>query len=148
MSKARQRGQASKARQRGPGRKTRRRGRVSGARWRAWRYGRRAEWLATWYLRLKGYRIVATNLRLTGGEIDIVARKGRLLAFIEVKARQDMETAQNAISLQQQARVAAAAKEFLSTRPQYQSFDGRFDALLLAPRRLPRHIRDAWRLGD
>ena len=138
----------SKARRRGPGSKPRRRGPGNRARRRAWRYGRRAEWLATWYLRLKGYRIVATNLRLTGGEIDIVARKGRLLAFIEVKARRDMDTAQDAIRPQQQARVAAAAQEFLGTRPQFQSFDGRFDALLIAPRRLPRHIRDAWRLGD
>lgn len=121
---------------------------MSEARQRAWRYGRRAEWLATWFLRLKGYRILATNLRLTGGEIDIVARKGSLLAFIEVKARQDIASAQDAIRPKQQARVAAAAQEFLSTNPQYKSFDGRFDALLMAPRHLPRHIRDAWRLTD
>ena len=113
---------------------------------RAWRYGRRAEWLATWYLRLKGYRSIETNLKTALGEIDIVACKGRLLVFVEVKARQEMADAQDAIRPRQQSRVAAAAQHFLATNPRFQGFDGRFDALLMTPRRLPRHIRDAWRL--
>lgn len=113
---------------------------------RAWKYGRRAEWLAHWYLRAKGYRIVATNVRLTGGEIDIVARKGRLLAFIEVKARRNLAEAAEAIRPQQQARIASAAADFMAGRPAYRDLDGRFDALLLAPGRLPRHVRDAWRI--
>lgn len=117
---------------------------------RAWRYGRRAEWLCLWFLRLKGYRILATNLRLTGGEIDIVARKGRVVAFIEVKARQDIGAAADAVRPRQQQRVATAAAEYLAAQPALASLDGRFDALLLAPGRLPFrwpvHIRDAWRL--
>jgi len=112
---------------------------------RAWRYGKRSEWLCLWLLRLKGYRILATNLRLTGGELDIIARRGKTVAFIEVKARRTLEDARGAIGARQQQRLIAAAHEYLGHRPALADCYGRFDALLLAPRKFPVHIRDAWR---
>lgn len=110
----------------------------------AWKFGRRAEWLCLWLLRAKGYRILATNLKLTGGEIDIIARRGGTVAFIEVKARRTLDEAREAIRPQQQRRLVAAATEYLGRRPGLADCAGRFDALLLAPRRWPVHIRDAW----
>ena len=128
--------------------------RTTASRRQAWRYGRRAEWLCLWYLRLKGYRILATNLRMTGGEVDIVARRGRVVAFIEVKARRTLDEAREAVRPRQQERVARAAQEFLAARPGLAGLDGRFDALLLAPGRSPRNwlfrrpvrVHDAWRI--
>lgn len=114
----------------------------------AWRFGRRAEGLALFWLRLKGYRILERNLRLPVGEIDIVARRGRTLAFIEVKARPARHEAAQAISPRQRARILRAARAYLGMRPQYAGMDLRFDALLLSPRRLPVHIRDAWQTDD
>ena len=61
---------------------------------RAYGLGRRAEWMAAWWLRLKGYRILARDFRVAVGEIDLIARRGRTLALVEVKARPDLATAQ------------------------------------------------------
>lgn len=112
--------------------------------------GRVAERRAVWLLRLKGYRILARNFRPAKsyglGEIDIVARRGRTLAFIEVKARADEAGALFAIQPQQQDRIARAAQHFLKTRPRYAQWAMRFDAIVLeAGRFWPRHIPDAWR---
>ncbi|MEN8197523.1 MAG: YraN family protein [Pseudomonadota bacterium] len=79
------------------------------ARRRAWRFGRRAEAAALWLLRLKGYRILARNVRLPVGELDVVARRGRLVAFIEVKARPDIGQAAAALSTRQRQRIRRAA---------------------------------------
>jgi putative endonuclease len=114
----------------------------------AWRFGRRAEALAVLWLRLKGYRILERNLRLPAGEIDIVARRGRTLAFIEVKARPLRDQAADALTPRQKTRIGRAARAFLGMRPQYAALDIRFDALLLSPRRPPVHIRDAWQMDD
>ena len=67
----------------------------------AHRRGRRAERVAIFWLRVKGYRIVARNLRLPQGEIDVVARRGRILVFIEVKYRADIGLAQDAVTARQ-----------------------------------------------
>ena len=109
------------------------------------RRGAWAEWVAAWRLRLTGYRIVARNLRHRLGEIDLVARRGRLLVFVEVKARGDFATAADAIRPAQQARIRNAAAAFLARRPDLAELDLRFDAVLVAPRRWPAHVRDAWR---
>ena len=80
------------------------------------------------------------------GEIDIVARRGRTLAFVEVKARAAEADAIFAIAPEQQARIARAAAHFLKTRPVYQSFAQRYDAMVLeAGRFWPRHLTDAFR---
>jgi putative endonuclease len=112
---------------------------------RAQRFGRRAEWLAAWYLRCKGYRIVAANQRLPGGELDLVARRGRMLVFIEIKARLDAATIEEAVTSRQWQRIAAAAEQFVARRATLVGFDRRFDAIFLARGRWPVHTADAWR---
>lgn len=106
--------------------------------------GRSGERLAAWWLRLKGYRIVARGVRTPVGEIDLVARRGRRLALVEVKRRATLAAAAEAIRPQQQARIARAAEAFLKRRPDLADLTLGFDALLLAPGCRPRHLTDAW----
>lgn len=107
--------------------------------------GRAAEALAATLLRLKGFRILARRFRSPVGEIDIVARRGRLVAFVEVKVRGDFATAGESVGPRQQGRIARAAGAFLQKRPELQQLDLRFDVILLVPWRFPLHISDAWR---
>ena len=79
------------------------------------------------------------------GEIDIVARRGRTLAVIEVKARDTFATAVDALGPRQQRRIVRAAAAFLKARPGCAGLDVRFDMMLVLPWRLPVHITDAWR---
>ena len=112
---------------------------------RAQRFGRRAEWLAALYMRLKGFRVVARDLRLPGGEIDLVLRRGRLLVLLEIKARAGDDLIEEAIGERQWRRIAAAAEQFCARRPGYAELDRRFDALFLARGRWLLHRPDAWR---
>lgn len=118
--------------------------RTPGERRAAWRAGRRGERLAACWLRLKGYRILAAGLRTPVGEIDLVARRGPILALIEVKHRPSLEEAAAAITPRQRQRIARAAQLFLQGRPELARLQPRFDALLLVPGRRPRHLPDAW----
>ncbi len=122
---------------RGPRRGERRR--------RAWRAGRRAEWLCAMVLRFKGYRIVARGYRVPVGEIDIVARRGRQLAVVEVKARRDARSAVEAVTPRQRRRIARATEMFLARHPQYAHLSVRFDLMVVVPWRPPCHMPDAWR---
>jgi putative endonuclease len=101
--------------------------------------GRRAETLAAWCLRLKGYAILAQRVRTPVGEIDLVARRGRTLVFVEVKARTTASDAALALDEYRLRRVAAAA-EALAPRYARPGDDIRIDAVVIVPRRLPRHI--------
>lgn len=105
--------------------------------------GRGAETLACWYLRLKGWRIIARRARVAGGEVDIIARRGRILAFIEVKARSSNEAAAFALDRHRLRRVAVAA-ERLAPRYMRAGDDVRIDALFVVPGRFPRHLADVW----
>lgn len=105
--------------------------------------GRGAETLACWYLRLKGWRILARRARVPGGEVDVVARRGRILAFVEVKARATEDAAAFALDKWRLRRVAVAA-ERLAPRFVRDGDDIRIDALLIVPRRWPRHIQNVW----
>jgi putative endonuclease len=107
------------------------------------RRGRRSETLAAWYLRLKGWRILAHRVKTPRGEVDLVARRGRMVAFVEVKWRNSAAELDLAIDQYRLRRVAAAA-EAIGTRYVRAGDDQRIDVLLLAPRRLPRHIVNAW----
>ena len=109
------------------------------------RAGLRAEFWAAVLLCLKGYRIVARRWRWRGGEIDIVAKRGAHLVFVEVKRRKTEETF--GISVLQRKRLLGAARAFLARYPHIDPHTGtlRFDAILCLPWRLPRHIPDAWR---
>jgi putative endonuclease len=103
------------------------------------RHGRRAEMLAAWWLRLKGWRILARRVRTPRGEIDLIARRGRTTAFIEVKARASAAAADLALDEYRLRRVVAAAEAVahLYARP---GDDLRIDAMFLIPWRLPRHL--------
>ena len=116
-----------------------------GTRRRAETWGRAAESLAAWRLRLKGYRIVARRFRTHLGEIDLIACRGRVLAMVEVKARDEEEAALAALPARQRQRIERAALTFLQQQPRFSDFALRFDLILVVPWRWPRHIIDAWR---
>ena len=105
--------------------------------------GRGAETLACWYLRLRGWRIPARRARVPGGEVDIVARKGRTLAFVEVKARNSGEAAGFALDEWRLRRVVMAA-ERLAPRYMRDGDDVRIDAMLVVPGRWPQHLANVW----
>jgi putative endonuclease len=110
----------------------------------AFRTGLSAESRAAAYLMAKGYRILARRFRTPHGEIDIVARRRELLAFVEVKARRSLDEAAYAVTPRQQQRIIGAAQAWLMTHPEHEAFELRFDAMLIAPRRLPRHLLGAF----
>ena len=122
-----------------------RRGRSKASRQAAWRRGRASETLAIVSLTLRGYSILARGLKSHLGEIDIVARRGRMLAFVEVKARESFEHAAEALLARQRQRIARAAAGFLASRPELSGCQPRFDVILVAPWRWPQHIINAWR---
>ena len=107
------------------------------------RGGRRAETIAAWWLRLKGWKILARRLKTPLGEVDIVARRGRMVAFVEVKARAGAAEAALALDEYRLRRVAAAAGA-LAHRFTRDGDDVRIDAMFIVPRRLPRHLANVW----
>jgi len=103
------------------------------------RWGRRAESVAAWWLRLKGYRVLARRVRTPLGEIDLVVARGRTLVLIEVKARATLTLAHESLSAANRRRLrragALVAAQWPGTWLKY-----RFDVVLVAPRRFPRHL--------
>jgi putative endonuclease len=110
----------------------------------AFRTGLSAESRAAAYLIAKGYRILAKRFRTPYGEIDLVARRRNLIAFVEVKARARLDDAAWAVTPRQQQRIINAAQAWLMTHPEHAEFEMRFDAMLIAPRSLPRHLLAAF----
>lgn len=119
---------------------------------RAYRRGLGAETLAVIWLRLKGYRILGRRFRAGTGEIDIIARKGDTVAFVEVKARADADAALAAIDARTRRRIAAAGRVWLARHPRYAAFTLRYDVILIAGRGLmrliPRHMISAFLDGE
>lgn len=113
----------------------------------AFRTGISAESRAAAYLIAKGFRILARRWKSPVGEIDIVARRRRLLVFVEVKARNSLDEAAESLQVRQQRRIAAAAEAWLAAYPDAGIQDIRFDAMLVAPGKLPRHIPAAFDAG-
>jgi putative endonuclease len=107
------------------------------------RSGRVAETAAAWWLRLKGWRILARRVRTPVGEVDLVATRGDLVAFVEVKRRATAAELDFAIDERRLARVAAAAG-YLASRYAAEGQDIRIDVILIAPGRALRHIENAW----
>ncbi len=105
--------------------------------------GRRAERIAAWYLRLKGWRIIGTRVRTPVGEIDIVARRFRTTAFVEVKTRGTLADLDYAVDRHRLRRVAAAASA-LAARHAFPGGDIRIDVILVAPGRMPKHLSNVW----
>lgn len=112
----------------------------------AYKKGLWAETLAAWVLRVKGYRILEMRYKTPVGEIDLIAQRGRTIAFIEVKARSTNTAAAEAITPKNQSRVARAAQYYTSHNPHLSDFTLRFDAILVGNGQFPRHIKDAWQL--
>ena len=105
--------------------------------------GRRGERLAAWYLMVKGWRVLARRQRVGVGEIDLVARKGRTVAFVAVKWRASAVALDSAIDARRLGRVARAAQA-LAPRFARDGEDVRIDVILLAPGRWPRHMANVW----
>ena len=106
--------------------------------------GRWGEKIALCLLRLKGYRILAQRFRFSFAEVDLIAARGYTLIFCEVKHRLSLNLAGEAISQKQKDRLSRAAQVFLQQYPEFQNYDIRFDAILVAPRKMPQHIQGAW----
>lgn len=111
-------------------------------------FGAFGESLGALLLMFKGYRILARQFRRPVGEVDIIARRGEFLVFVEVKAREVENAARHAISANQRSRIIRAAEAFMQERPDLEGLSIRFDALIVIRRRFPIHIVDAWRPGD
>lgn len=108
--------------------------------------GRRAEDWAAWYLRFKGYSILGRRVKTSGGEIDIIARKGGVIVFAEVKQRPTREGAEESLTPYLIRRVSTAADIYYARTPSVQNMAVRFDALFVIGKRWRIvHLKDAWR---
>ena len=110
--------------------------------------GHFAEKIACLFLMLKGWWPIKMNFvvgRGTGaGEVDLIMARGKTLIFVEIKYRKTLIQAMEAISIQNQIRVAKTSAVFLQKYPKYQNYRVRYDAVLMAPGRLPKHLSNAW----
>jgi putative endonuclease len=118
-------------------------GRDTAARRRAERHGRGAERWAMLALALKGYLPIASRVRTPVGEIDLIVRRGRVLAFVEVKARASVEDAFEAAGRSRE-RLARAAAWWLAAHPRHAGAQPRFDVVAIAPGRFPAHLPNAF----
>jgi putative endonuclease len=119
----------------------------SAERERAERAGRRAEALAALFLQAKGYRIKERRFRTPVGEIDLIAERFGITAFIEVKARASRKSEAEALEAVNQGRIGRAAQFYLARHPELAETDLRFDVIFLAPLSWPRHVRNAFELA-
>lgn len=116
---------------------------MSGKRRAAYVRGLRAENIAAIYLRCKGYRILARRYLGGGGEADIIARRGAVIAFVEVKARRTFELGHYSLTHEKRKHMSRAARHWLSRYPGAEHLTWRGDALLLSPWRWPKHLPNA-----
>ena len=105
------------------------------------RLGHRSEWVAALLLMLRGYQILGFRLKTRAGEIDILARRGKVLAVVEVKRRPTLEQALTCLTAKQYDRLLSAGRSLLRQRPSLAGHVLRIDMVALAPGRVPRHRR-------
>lgn len=110
----------------------------------AFRLGVSAEGRAALFLAAKGYRTLAKRWKTPVGEIDLVVKRGELVVFVEVKARAKLDIAAESVLPRQKRRIIAAAEVWLAAHPEHAGYDLRFDAVLVAPGKLPQHIVSAF----
>lgn len=118
---------------------------MTGKRQKAERKGRWAETLAALSLQLKGYQILARRARTPSGEIDLIAKRNSLVAFVEVKARRTQTLAVESVTLTAQRRITRAAELWMARRPDLAGLDWRFDVISVTPKSWPKHHPDAFR---
>ncbi|WDR07340.1 YraN family protein [Devosia rhodophyticola] len=116
----------------------------SNARQKAHRGGHLAEFWAAWFLRLQLYSILETRYKTPVGEVDLVARRGETLVFVEVKARQSSANLASALEAVNTRRISHAAAHYLARHPDSGQLTCRFDVIFLAPGHWPRHVRNAF----
>ena len=109
------------------------------------KHGRRAEMLAVWLLRLKGYKVLEVRYKTAQGEIDIIARKKSTLIIAEVKARRTLEQAENALTSPSMRRIEAASDFYISRNAFAQNFGVRYDAIFVLPKLKIIHRKNYWR---
>ena len=112
-----------------------------------YRRGRLLEWLAAAAMLAKGYRILGRRVRTPYGEIDLIAVRGRRLAFVEVKRRATRTEAEAAISPRQAGRIARAAEFWVSRHPAFREHEQGLDVVFVLPNRLPMHLPNALHAG-
>jgi len=112
----------------------------------AFHLGVSAEGRAALFLAAKGYRTLAKRWKTPVGEIDLVVKRGNLVAFVEVKARAKLDAAAESVLPRQKKRIIAAAEAWLAAHPEHAGYDMRFDAVLIAPGKLPQHIASAFEI--
>jgi putative endonuclease len=110
----------------------------------AFQRGLSAESRAAMLLIAKAYRILARRWKTPFGEIDIIARRRRTLVFVEVKARDNIDEAAEAVTARTQQRIVRAAELWLAHHPEFADAEMRFDVMLVAPGKMPRHIVNAF----
>lgn len=110
----------------------------------SYRFGIFAEILVIVYLRLKFYKILQRRYRSKLGEIDIVAKKGRTIIFIEVKARKNKNAIFEVLTKHQQERIVRSANYFMASNRKYNGYNARFDLVMVAPAFYIKHIKNAW----
>jgi len=111
----------------------------------AYRRGHAGERLAILRLMLSGYRVLARRYKTKVGEIDLIARRGNIVAFVEVKHRGDLATGLEAVTPKARIRIRRAAELYLRRNPDLAERALRFDVMVITPWAWPRHIVDAWR---
>jgi len=110
----------------------------------AYRKGHRGEWFAALALTLKGYRIIARRYRTPLGEIDLIARRGNVVAIVEVKARRTLDQAMDAVAYGSQRRIDGAATIWLSRQKDYARLTLRYDLVAILPWRWPVHVENLY----
>jgi putative endonuclease len=114
-------------------------------RYSAYRHGHVAEAAAMILLLAKGFRPIARRYRTPLGEIDLIVKRGRQIAFVEVKARASRVDALESVGRQSERRIVDAADLWLARHPGAAGFDLRYDMVVVTPWRLPMHLADAFR---
>lgn len=109
--------------------------------------GHRGEWLAALALMFKGYRILARRFRTRLGEVDLIAKRGDVIAIVEVKARPSLAEAMDAITPTAQRRIEAAGDLWLARQPDHGRLSVRYDLVAVLPRRWPVHVENVFQGG-